>query len=500
MAHVCKVRYRACGLTLMIQSKLQQRLCHRTEIFRRWNVWMTICLIVLSVSRLYAQDTQLPIYKIEAIEVRGNQKTTSSLIRSTLLFSVGELLSVDDPKFELSRLRVLSLGYFSEVQLRLAKGAERGKVRVIVEVKERGTLIITDIFLGTSEATDIWGGFGAAERNFLGEGRSIEAAFVLGQSDVDEGHLQGSGWLRISVPRLGGGPLELSLSGTFLNGNEFFRRSGPDSSADPVNFLSINYRRIGGTIGLGLNLWRFTRFFIDYRGEVVHSSLPRGAVRTHPNSITEPIEFGILDGSSRLSNIAISFDHDTRTDPVLPSAGTHLNVSAETSTRLLGSSYNYMTLKASVQHFVSMKWGHVFSLQLFGGVVFGDAPFFEKFFIGDFNDLLPNRALGLNFSTLPSRNFFDTSIDSKWYEEIAVRTSVEYAIPWFRGGTWFYGGDFFINTGLIFLTSIHEIAVRDRSFPSAFPIDLTFDLGLRLDTQIGIFRLSVGNALGRIPF
>ena len=32
------------------------------------------------------------------------------------------------------------------------------------------------------------------------------------------------------------------------------------------------------------------------------------------------------------------------------------------------------------------------------------------------------------------------------------------------------------------------------------PIDLTADLGLRLDTYIGIFTLSIANGLGRIPF
>jgi hypothetical protein len=31
-------------------------------------------------------------------------------------------------------------------------------------------------------------------------------------------------------------------------------------------------------------------------------------------------------------------------------------------------------------------------------------------------------------------------------------------------------------------------------------LDLTFNLGLRLDTVIGVFALSLGNALGRIPF
>ncbi len=81
-----------------------------------------------------------------------------------------------------------------------------------------------------------------------------------------------------------------------------------------------------------------------------------------------------------------------------------------------------------------------------------------------------------------------------------MRASVEYIVPWFRGGTFAYGGDFFLRVGLIFLTSRDELKMRDRALSEAIPIDLTVDAGLRLDTQIGIFRFSIGNLLGRIPF
>ncbi len=72
--------------------------------------------------------------------------------------------------------------------------------------------------------------------------------------------------------------------------------------------------------------------------------------------------------------------------------------------------------------------------------------------------------------------------------------------PWFRGGKIFYGGDFFLNVGLIFLGSKDDLRVRDVALSEAFPIDLTVDAGLRLDTRVGVFRLSFGNFLGRIPF
>ena len=201
-----------------------------------------------------------------------------------------------------------------------------------------------------------------------------------------------------------------------------------------------------------------------------------------------------------LSLLAVTIERDTRSDPVLPQRGSLLSLTGEFSSALIGSGYDYFKLKALYRQYLPLRWGHVLSFNVGGGVVFGKAPFFEKFFIGDFNDLVPSRALGLNFSTLPSRNIFGTAISSKRYEEFAARASLEYIVPWFRGGKFFYGGDFFVDVGLIMLTSRKELQVRDQDLSQSIPVDMTLDAGLRLDTRVGVFRLSIGNGLGRIPF
>jgi outer membrane protein assembly factor BamA len=258
--------------------------------------------------------------------------------------------------------------------------------------------------------------------------------------------------------------------------------------------------RIGGHVGMGFDLARMVRMYIDYRAEHIKSDIPPGAVRRRPGGSTEPMDFGVKDGSSMISLFGVSVEWDTRSDPVLPHRGTFLSVNGDFASSVIGSGYDFFKLRVILKHYFPIRWGHVLSAQFIGGVVFGEAPFFEKFFIGDFNDLVPGRALRLNFSTLPSRDIFGTSIDAKRYEEFVMRASLEYISPWFRGGRFFYSGDFFINVGVLMLTSKDEWRVRDQDLSASIPLDLTLDAGLRLDTYVGVFRLSLGNALGRIPF
>jgi len=435
------------------------------------------------------------------VRVEGNEKTKDWVILHALMVGPGDQLAVDDSRFELSRLRVLGLGYFSDVRMRLKKGSARGRVILVVAVKERNSIVLTDFFLGSSEATLIWGGLGLAENNFLGRGIRLSGAFVLGSDpEVDLAGVQQSYLLEVGATRIAGTSLSLSTSIGVLDGSDFFRRSGAEASGDPTNFLSIRYQRVGGNVGVGFDLTRMVRLYVNYRIEYISADLPDGAVRTRLDGTTTPIAFGVKDGSSMLSMLGVTVEWDTRSDPVLPHSGTLFSVAGDFSSAFLGSAYEFFKLRALLKHYIPVSWGHVISVQLVGGVVVGDAPFFEKFFVGDFNDLIPERNLRLNFSTLPSRDIFGTSIAGKRYEEFALRASLEYIIPWFRGGSLFYSGDFFINAGVLMLTSKDELGVRDQDLGDSIPVDLTLNAGLRLDTYVGVFSLSFGNALGRIPF
>ena len=91
----------------------------------------------------------------------------------------GASVDASDARVEAARYRLLSLGYFLDVQLSVARGSKRGSVVLVVNVEERGTLVINELFPATSQATLFWGGADVSEMNFLGRGINLGAGFVV---------------------------------------------------------------------------------------------------------------------------------------------------------------------------------------------------------------------------------------------------------------------------------------------------------------------------------
>ena len=437
-----------------------------------------------------------PSYALQSIEVRGNRKTATALIVREVGLRVGDVVTANDARVALARLRLLALGYFLDAHLSLVKGSERGQANLIVEVEERGTIILDAIYLGTSDATAVWGGLAATERNLLGRGLSLGGGFVGStRPDVPNAEPGFAGALHIAgPPAFFSGRLALQASFNVSRGSEFMRTSGDASSADPANFLAANVRRLGGTFGAGRALSRTFFLTAEARFESIRAEVPE--VKTLAGAT--PPTLAVRDGSSHLGTLGLILDFDTRTDPVLPRGGHHIALSVEATTTAFASSYGFVKGVAQSSSYFPLPSGHIIGVHGFLGGIAGDAPYFDRFFVGDLNSLLPPRSLGLNYSTQPSHNLLGTEIASHRYDNLAGRFVVEYAIPvWSRHGL-LYRGDAFAAFGIFAVSNADDL--EHRAFGKAVASDLTADLGLRLDTIIGIFTLSVGNAVGRIPF
>jgi outer membrane protein assembly factor BamA len=268
-----------------------------------------------------------------------------------------------------------------------------------------------------------------------------------------------------------------------------------------VRYAVMNYRRAGVRLGTGYTLLKDIYFSFDYRNEVIAADVPKAGYHLVFGEY-RPIEFGhLLLGHSVLSSIVFGIRRDTRDSITLATEGTLTDFEVELSSEVLGSDYEFAKFTLAYDIYFPVGRGHSLKLGLFAGLIMGDTPFYNQFFVGDFSSFVPSRVLDLNFSHLQPNLLEKTMIKEMRYEDIAASINVEYSLPFYRGHKAVYGVNGFISIGLFFLTSREHIKVDPEGYSGAqlVPMDLTGDIGVKVDTEIGLFVVSFANLLRLIP-
>ncbi|MBU1409893.1 BamA/TamA family outer membrane protein [Myxococcota bacterium] len=456
-----------------------------------------LTLILLLTSTAEGPVNRLPQLTVEAIQVDGLEKTSCELVARIIGIRPGALLTPDDPRLEAARLQLLALGIFHHVEFQLKKGRRRGNVILIVRVEERQTLIIRHLFFGASRIIPFWLGLGLQEGNFLGKGMRLSVAAVgTARSDIMEGRPQYAVESSLFAPKWL--PIPLHLGARYANGTEFYRTYGEADDGDPENFLSLDYQRGGFWTETFLPLGRLF-LHVGLSSELLHTTLPGERIRHFPDGTSRQIHFGLQDGFSALGFLSGRLSWDTRDRENLPSSGTLLELGGRIGSPVFFSSYSYTRGELQIEHYRRLG-RHIFSLHFFGGMMMGDPALFDKFYIGDLQDLVAPRALGLNLSVSPSPNFLGTGISEARWGTAAFKLSFRYDYPLFSRSGFIYRGHLFFSAGVMGLAAPAQLRFRETSLRDALPVDLTLDFGLHLDTKMGIFRLSFANALSRMPF
>jgi outer membrane protein insertion porin family len=415
-------------------------------------------------------------YQIERIRFVGLQRTREFEVRRHVLFSEGELL--DEERVLLTRLRLLQLGWFSRVEIRVEKGSERGLVVVVIDVAERNTLIVTDFILGSTPPQAIYGGLGLSQQNFLGRGFGLSGAFVYGGSPVGRPEDPDRFALRASffAPSLAvaGVKRGLVLGATFLwaRGEEFVC-SDPECSAFEDNFGAaprLKYERMMGEGTIGFRPGAFERLLASYRYESVEGN------RIGPPS--PGLEPALFTGQSHVSAITGTYELDTRDDFFFPREGMRGLFQVTFGSRLLGGDYEYSRYLLQLETAFALL-ARPLRLQAAVGVAQGNAPFFDRFYPADFSYFAIGPALGraleLNFSTDPR------------YDAFLAMGGVEYAVPlWTRSG--------FLRRGYLALgaRAVYSTATLGGERTDFSRSPLSADVALRFDTPVGVFNLSAG--------
>ena len=451
---------------------------------------------------LEPDDAFGPVLLIERIDIVGNTNTQDDIIRRALPIAPGDVLHATDKRLTSARFKVLALGFFRDVTFTMDKGSQRGNVIIRVEVVERGTFVLNRLWFGTTHASPYWFGTDVGDRNLLGLGISAGAGFVYAAAGSIEGTRdQWAGEIRLADGSLRGSRWGANGSLTLAHGSDFYRIAGSDSDGASDNFRGFPYSRFGGRFGATYDLSALTRLSLAGRIESIRADLPVAPTRTLPDGREVNVDLHLEPGDSRVVTAGLGIDRDTRSDPILPHAGGRITAAVELGTSALGSDYDFATIFGRYEHWWPLRAERqAIGLRLAGGVVVGNAPRFDRIHISDVNRMLTPRALGLVLSSAPPIDILTTRGDKPTWGELGGAASVEYAARLFRGSgkRRVYGGDFFFGVGVWGLGEIADVQTRDTSVWHALPVDLYVDAGIRIDTDLGIFELTVANALGRL--
>ncbi|MEM9193048.1 MAG: BamA/TamA family outer membrane protein [Myxococcota bacterium] len=456
-------------------------------------------------------------YELERVEIEGNTSTSEHVIRRYVPLEDGQVLDVEDPAIESIRWRLLGTGFFEEVELRLRRGTARGKVILVIEVEETNTIIVEQLAFGLSQgvarttdsSNDLlpYGGISIAETNLLGLGMELSLAAMASSR-------QQGAKLRFTAPVLFGSDFSLRSTLYFNNGREFFGDDplvavscppmmDPDDECPPeveARNAVVFYKRYGWSLGTGHSLGTFSHYTLDWQADVVDVGLIPDAASELRGTDVVPIDFHIENNLSFVSTIRLGLHYDRRDDPGITSEGFLLRFRGMVGTRLFGSDYTFLRLQVLARHWVPLPFGRV-RFGAFAGAIFGEAPFFYRFYASDLTDLVPSRLLEMNIDNRRPPNFFNTAIAEMNNQDLAARVDVEYGFPLYRGGTGIREIEAYVLVGLYALAQQEDISVGIPGYDgvSRFPIDFTFDVGIRADTSVGVFQLGFSNLLGFVP-
>lgn len=450
----------------------------------------------------------VPAYALERVELRGNRRTDGAVLLRHVPYRAGDRLDPTDPELELVRYRLLSTGFFSRAEVKLERGSSRGRVVLVVEVVERNTLIVENLWVGVAadegdggnaEPVSPFLGLRVAERNLIGTGVTLGGGVALADEQI-------SFRADFADPTFLATDWAAYASFLFVDGRDFFGArdvvfEAPFSVERRLeHYAVVPFERVGGQLGTGHDLSLTTSFSVGYRLERVEATPP--IVASHDRGgRREALEFDVLPGASALSTLEGSLLHDTRDAPFLVTRGSLLQARLSLGMPPIGSDYAYARLEGLAQQWFPLPFGHVIKLEGFVGAIAGDAPFFEQYYVGDFTDLLPDRVLELAPDRRKAPNYLGTAIGLARFGEFAARAGVEYRIPLYQGHGSILGVDLFASSGVYALATRRELEDPAPEFQgaAAFPVDLTYNLGLRVDTSVGGATIAFSNLLGLLP-
>ncbi|MFQ5866068.1 MAG: outer membrane protein assembly factor [bacterium] len=315
---------------------------------------------------------------VEHIEVTGITKTSRNVIFRYLTIQQGDV--INPARVAANQRRLSQTNFFKEVDFYTRPGSEKGKVVVVIEVKERRWPYFQ--FEGGHSDLNGWYFVPASLRfdNFFGHGNFIGIRWFIGD--------------RVSKLSLGYRNPNLFDDTAFLDielygaTHDFIHYFG--TSRIRQNVASGGFRiKFGGTQGLSKHV------YFGYRIETYEPSLTAkitdndSTITSFPPEIADDLE------RTKIGAFSLVLHADLRDNPYYPLKGFWGALSGELAHEEVGSEINFSKITLDTRFYQRIFGRQVFAFHLKTGYATENAPFYERFYLGGANSLrgYPDRRL-----------------------------------------------------------------------------------------------------------
>jgi len=297
---------------------------------------------------------------IEKIEIEGNTKTRPNVIFRHLTLSAGEALI--PAQIIADNLRLFRTNFFKKIDIYTRPGSQKGLVVVVIEVQERKWPYFR--FEGGRSDLDGWyiSPFNMRFDNFFGKGN-----FTGWQIRISD--------LSVKFSLNGRNP-NLFNSSVFLEGEvfllnqDFIHFVDGEQIIEPVDSDGFVFR-IGGTKGLSKFI------FFSYKNQNYRPFFNERLFAFFPDDFRE----------TRISALSLGLRADLRDNPLYPLIGFWGALSWEVTDDAIGSDGNFSKIVFDARVYKRIHGRKVFAIGVKGGYTSGEAPFFERFYLGGVNSL-----------------------------------------------------------------------------------------------------------------
>jgi outer membrane protein insertion porin family len=291
-----------------------------------------------------------PRVYVDKINVVGNTRTLDKVIRRELRFTEGDAFNRD--LIDRSRTRIRALGFFKDVSIKNSPGSRPDKTDITVAVEEQSTGEVS-LGAGYSSTSSFVGEFAYTERNLFGRGQYLRASVSMSTLSKQFQFSFTEPWF-LNRPLAAG----FDLYKYITDYNQANYQGDVTAAGFRLGFPTSEY----GSIGL-----RYT-----YRINKV--SAFSGA----------PIEVQLAQGTTKASEIGVTFGYNTLDDNIKPTSGVLFSIDQDFAG--FGGTLKFLKTEGSFSTFHKLFAGMVGQLTLSSGYIqaFGGdlIPIEERFFKG----------------------------------------------------------------------------------------------------------------------